>query len=500
MDRADIVRKDSSQTEASKYYGRSGSSDSNEDSFFNLDDSKVLRESMESAASSLTRNFVLDFSDEEAYVAFDLGAQSILDLLKAQCRPEELNTRWINLFYPSQHKQLLEMIGKHYDFSPRLLAMMCSDPRTTRSSTTSSNRSRPRSTVTRVDSVNQQDLSDVEKGTELPDIASMSSNNPARTGNVYEMADDIWNYTSVDQGRNFLCIGYNSIYNIGPNGDTDNLDQTSAGTPLPHCKRVWTWLLLCENRTVITINEDPFPYNQGTLTHMDTEILLTTRRNVLNVFRSLSSVQEPASASPMTLLPIRKRLGSTIEETIHRPTDAPGLLFYYLFENWFNSYSLVTRRDSRYGRELDAIRAEMFEAPKLRHIDRLDRVGKQLGVLKRHYESYIRIIERVTQPQIATVASLANSKVQSKASSESLGAGDSSVFGVTQVLTEAESLLGVSLSSAARVRFERLKDIISLYALSEVLDYLAQKESLVQMVRPTLLYPAQCVRCTYADI
>ena len=42
-------------------------------------------------------------------------------------------------------------------------------------------------------------------------------------------------------------------------------------------------------------------------------------------------------------------------------------------------------------------------------------------------------------------------------------------------------MLGVSLSSPARVRFKRLRDLIELYALSEVEEYLKQKESLVSM-------------------
>jgi Mg2+ and Co2+ transporter CorA len=49
------------------------------------------------------------------------------------------------------------------------------------------------------------------------------------------------------------------------------------------------------------------------------------------------------------------------------------------------------------------------------------------------------------------------------------------------MIPEADSLLGVSLSSAAKVRFERLKDRIMLYALSEIEECLAQKDSLVMM-------------------
>jgi len=122
----------------------------------------------------------------------------------------------------------------------------------------------------------------------------------------------------------------------------------------------------------------------------------------------------------------------------------------------------------------------MFKQPSLELIDRLDQVSNQLGVLKRHYNSYIRIIERTIEPPATTIASLSNSQIVTKSSQASLS--DSK-----PLVTEQASLLGVSLSSAARVRFERLKDMINLYALSEVKDYLHQKDSLTQMVSPSKL-------------
>lgn len=49
------------------------------------------------------------------------------------------------------------------------------------------------------------------------------------------------------------------------------------------------------------------------------------------------------------------------------------------------------------------------------------------------------------------------------------------------LLTDDKSY-GVSLSPAAVVRFERLRDRIQLYALSEIQDCLDDKESLVFLV------------------
>lgn len=146
---------------------------------------------------------------------------------------------------------------------------------------------------------------------------------------------------------------------------------------------------------------------------------------------------------------------------------------------------MVTRKESRYGIELTNLRAEMFSLPKLIHIDRLDTIGRELGVLRRHYQSYTRLIDRLLEPQSATAASLQNSQVVSAASQLSLDT-------VRPVVVERESLMGVSLSGAARVRFKRLRDLIELYALSEVEEYVKVKEGLVAMVSRT---PSPRGRC-----
>jgi hypothetical protein len=130
----------------------------------------------------------------------------------------------------------------------------------------------------------------------------------------------------------------------------------------------------------------------------------------------------------------------------------------------------------------------MLVKANLTHVDQLHHIGCQLAVLKRVYQSYELIIERVLKKQEATLASLKNSRIVSGA--------DSLASSLPQVgspqIPEADSLLGVSLSSAARVRFERLKDRIKLYALSEIQECIDQKESLVMMVGllPALLNSA----------
>lgn len=322
--------------------------------FRNLDNPDVLGDSIEHLCSPLARNFVVDFGDDEAWVTFDLAAETIHNLLDT-AHPSTLHTRWINIWYPFTQRPLLELLAQQYDFSPRLLALMSSDPRRMRQHINPP-------AGRKGEEILRRSFEDLEKGLQqsnpTTDTSSLSSCNPARTGNLYDIVDGVWHYTSMDQGRSYLCLGFNSLYNVHAVELGCGVSEEATGTkdaPLPHIKRVWTWLLICADKTVISINEDLYPYDEGRLSQAQLLILTETRRNLMNVFRSLSKVEDSRDANPLVLLPIRRRLGETKEETAHRGKDAPGLLFYYIFENWFNSYSLITRRESRYGIALEEL-------------------------------------------------------------------------------------------------------------------------------------------------
>jgi hypothetical protein len=325
--------------------------------FRNLDLTDVLEDSVQLLCTPTSRNFIVDFGDEEAWVSFDQPAETIHSLIETS-RPSNLHTRWINIWYPFLQRPLLELLAQQYDFSPRLLALMSSDPRRMRQYP-----SQPVPVEKRNEEILRRSFEDIEKGLSsspapATDTSSLSSCNPARTGNLYDIVDGVWHYTSLDQGRSYLCLGFNSLYNVHAVETGCGVSDESTGTkdaPLPHIKRVWTWLLICADKTVISINEDIYPYSEGRLSHPQHLVMMETRRNLINVFRSLSKVEDSREANPLVLLPIRRRLGDTKEETAHRDKDAPGLLFYYLFENWFNSYSLITRRESRYGMELEKL-------------------------------------------------------------------------------------------------------------------------------------------------
>ncbi|KAF2199018.1 hypothetical protein GQ43DRAFT_377250 [Delitschia confertaspora ATCC 74209] len=463
-------------------------------SFRNFDEERHFELFDREVRNPSSRNFVIDFGEDSAFCAFDLRSDSIARLIQTP-RPPSLHTRWINIWIPYDQKDTLHALARNYDFSPRLLALMCSNPvppkpkkdlRRRKSESTlkfskTSNRSQRSSQGSgpkhgsRLDSEESVGMEELMESTQMELVRDTSH---------YHIVDEVWHWSSVDWGRRFVCLGYNSLHGVRTNKADLGHEDLDERQDVPHGKRVWSWLLLCDDKTVISISEDPFPFHDTQLRSHELRTLYTIRRNIINVFRQLSKAPTPLHDTSMVMLPIRNRIGNSELETVHRSTDSPGLLFYYLFEDWYTTYSLVTRRDHGYASELDRLRAEMLVQADLHHVDQLHHIGCQLAVLKRVYKSYELIIERVLKKQEATLASLKNSHIMSGFAS---GENSLEVSQEPQLpslgaqIPETDSLLGVSLSSAARVRFERLKDRILLYALSEIQECIDQKDSLVMM-------------------
>lgn len=185
------------------------------ESLKNLDNKDDFAFCDRAVCSPSTRNFLVDFSDDEAWCMPNADAPAI-DALLNEPRPACLNTRWINIWQPYAQKDSLAIIAKYYDFSPRLLGLLCSDPpkRTPPPSTTSkSQRSStsiaswfkrsPQVTSRNIDP--EDSMLDVTLGSEerfgLPEMTSSIRSDIVRSLNQYTLADDIWHYSSVDWGR-----------------------------------------------------------------------------------------------------------------------------------------------------------------------------------------------------------------------------------------------------------------------------------------------------------
>lgn len=129
----------------------------------------------------------------------------------------------------------------------------------------------------------------------------------------------------------------------------------------------------------------------------------------------------------------------------------------------------------------------MFFKPEVGLIDKLHQYGRQLAVLKRLYQSYALILERIIdtqQPTSSSQAYIGSNYFQRNSEKSNLASQprDTSQLPNGDSVLESKAL-GVSLSMSATARFGRLRDRINLYALSEIQECLDEKESLVFLVQ-----------------
>ncbi len=128
-----------------------------------------------------------------------------------------------------------------------------------------------------------------------------------------------------------------------------------------------------------------------------------------------------------------------------------------------------------------------MKAADVRLVEELHSIGRQLAILKRMYQSYSLIIDRILEKQQSVETSIEHrpSRIDTDDGYPlkiiSL-AGDVIANHRRYDDSTAPKTLGVPLSSAVVTRFQRLRDRINLYPLSEIQDCLEEKESLVFMV------------------
>jgi len=165
-----------------------------------------------------SRNFCIDFGEDEgdAFCAFDLNDQAYKKLLESP-RPTELHTRWINIWQPYNQKELIQTLASHFDFTPRLLGMMTSDHMPPRnnpslrmkksSSTLRSVFSHKSQTTNMSNSIrekakqaNEQAL-DSESSIGLTEMMQSTQLELVRDLSHYQLVDDVWHWSTVDQGR-----------------------------------------------------------------------------------------------------------------------------------------------------------------------------------------------------------------------------------------------------------------------------------------------------------
>ncbi|KAI9779355.1 MAG: hypothetical protein M1839_007463 [Geoglossum umbratile] len=468
--------------------------------FADLDDNGNYAEYSKLVQAPDTRNFVVDFGNDGAWVAMDIDEGEMKGLLDLP-RPTTLATRWINIFAPDRQVKVakvsyqylysihpadenVQTLAEHYEFSPRLSGLMYSEPLKPVPAVSSNEAP---STTERIKEYTRQKRQQLLDPHQPPTPTAPNAENSIELGKVppttnrkrldmnhYHLASEVWHWSSIDYGKRFLSLGYNWLHSVEARKE-DVVDPEEELREelkdVPSGRRLWTWLILCDDGTVISIHEDPFP-GQGAWVgdHESRKELLAIRRNISNVFRNLSKSDEAGvTENAISTLHIRKDVGPPADPDFGSPvTDAPSLLFYYLFDDWYTTYSLVVRKKQR---------QQLREKPGLEQLQDIHQIGRQLAVLKRLYSSYKLIIDRILERQkpkyqmhhspYGTFDHRFSSPHFGKRSHTDGGAPD--------------SVLGATLSSSAIVRFQRLGDRINLYVLSEIQQCLDEKESLVFM-------------------
>ncbi|KAK2806477.1 hypothetical protein FQN50_005760 [Emmonsiellopsis sp. PD_5] len=481
------------------------------EAFRNLDDNAQFRACMDELVEEGTRNFMVDFGKDEAYAGFDLEREDFAALLGSG-RPKSLETRWINIWAPEKQRELvqtyvltrLQTVTGNYGISARLQSMMVSNPDTPSSSSSSQAVPAAEPRLTSDGLRNEPEAEPDEKtGVVIPgDVESGLHPGIRRAETAVSMiegpglgqitfsqiANKIWHFASVDYGQKYLCVGYNSLHVVS-GVDFQN------GPSRPEGKRVWTWLIVCDDGTVISIHENPFPPSTELPADKRQKALKVIRQNTTLVFSGISSLHIGSEHSnPLMTTYVRNFPNQTGTAAV-KPGDGPGLLFYYLFDNWTANYSLVIRREHSYSAALERLRKRMLERAQVELIDDLHRLGRQLAVLKRIYQSYELVVNRILKRQrlLREESRGANNnnnnhhhQVHHSHGSGTFGfdflsRNDTMQSGSFDDMNPND-LGGVQLSSAATGRFERLADRIRLYALSEIEECLTEKESLTFLV------------------
>ncbi|KAL7276719.1 hypothetical protein RUND412_000300 [Rhizina undulata] len=502
--------------------------------FRDLDEDDVYASYKDKLSDPTTKNFIVDFGGARqdggaAWCALDLdssdaGAPNIEALLKTE-RPQALRTRWINIFSPHTQQPLVRAIADHYGLTPRHTTLLTAEP----SFDIVQDNTQQKEDVSKLDRLLRRTRRgrDVEnggvQGGDVSEMIAMNGRFVQEPGlpqestalpnhNYMELVKKVWHWHTVEWGGRYICIGFNSLHqmpvdkakkngpsvflapmqrnNTGSDMDLDSDDEDGAlpaekeKASNPEGIRLWSWIFLCEDGTVVTLHEPLAPPCGSS-----SDMLKLVRLNMLTVFRSLSQSQQAkmsgisaASGIGLDELPFRKQNvgGTTSAETIE---SGPSLLFYYLYDDWYSSYPLVIGRGHPYSTSMRKLRVEMIHSAKIHHISQLHHLGRQLAVLKRMYETKKIIIDNVLNHQDNSGTKIPTPRDSGVAQADgSLSIPKNADVHREYVPNRGDPhVLGVPLEPLAVAKFERLRDRIQLYMLGEINDLLAEKNELASM-------------------
>jgi Mg2+ and Co2+ transporter CorA len=279
---------------------------------------------------------------------------------------------------------------------------------------------------------------------------------------MYDLVRETMNYTSVDQGEHFLCIGANWLHRRPTHQDVRARPRL---VPPKH----WSWLTLTSDCTVLSFHDapdyetppegqDPDAWRAEELKNMRSNTLAVllqlsrhgSERSILSIKAVRPHPKQDQTAATLTLG--LRRASSVVDLDGVVSMEGSSNLFYYLFEDYTAAVPILKGT-----RKLldDMTRKVLYGASRHRHptadlIPHIHRLSKELRQLQHLFDSYRLLIRRITTPR----------------------SSDTSLSGVLQIYAD------ITLSQSARNRFERLGDRLQLLMLNTIKDYLEESNAL----------------------
>lgn len=356
-----------------------------------------------------------------------------------------------NIWGPNRQTDVIDVLAHRYGFSPRLLAIIKTLP--------PNKSSKKDHRVSYKEKLFEKD--DIETGRASMNMprAHVTHRAPPPTTSHYTIAQQMINYQSVDVGARFMCVGANWMHDIDPPpiNEKDNPKIQNLFRDRAQC-RLWSWLILCDDNTVIAVHEDTSPIKA---TKKD---LRSLRGNTLSVLGQLSKSGHE-TADPISMQTVRQVLDLNTAHA-NNGTEGASNLFYYLFDDWRAVYATV----AFFRASLQELETCIFEdmtrksnkGPDIRIIPHLHFLSKRIRQMQHLYKGYHNLITRILEPK----------------SSSTWEADTPDGSFMTQ-----NGRSGVRLAASASQRFERLGDRLQLLILSETGEFLAEKEALSNTVR-----------------
>ncbi|KAK6340515.1 hypothetical protein TWF696_008841 [Orbilia brochopaga] len=388
-----------------------------------LDSSDVLGQVDARILDHDLSNFVIDYGPDNAWCGWDFEADDADALKQSWALPtkdaQRFKTRWIALFHVHRQQEFVTRLLDGYNLSARLRASLLSAPGEGNfeiaeriwhwSSVEHSDKYRVigYNTLFSLDQLNIPEISGAGG-----ENAAQSKNNELDTGNKDATARKWWTRNPISGQASLNIPDLESTHQkfqphartrssaFAPNSIAEHLQDTRVNERShlsdihyhPRMLRLWMWIVLTDDGTVISIHE-PFPVHDEDPNGANKSNAECIRRNLRMIVKCLSTVRLPQKADSSSR---DTRLAIDDGALLLRKSDGPtsDLLFYYLFDDWYTTWDVVVKRAHPYSEDLNLIKNE---DPRLAHIDKLHDIVRRLASLKRIYQSYELVIGRLLE-------------------------------------------------------------------------------------------------------